>query len=311
MIARRVLTLLGALLLATLAAAAGAQSPAPAPDITPSAPAGNTTVALPAWIQIEVVVFRELDTSSAGNERWPDDPTLSYPEPLRRLDDPATATQPGPQPADPSAGSEPVAFRQLDAPRQVLADAAARIAASAQYRLLAHLAWRQQAADGSTTHLLATGGATYGEHHELEGSLTVTNADVPEVTLRLWLNDFATAATGETAVRTGVALPTIPQATPFKEPSAEEATPLPAEPQQEPEPKLEPEPEREPEQGITVEPVRAARSVLLQATRRLVPGQLHYIDHPLFGVLITAVPFDPAAPTATPAEPSVSAGDAQ
>lgn len=305
MIARRVLTLLGALLLATLAPTAGAQPPAPAPDITSSAPAHSEAVALPAWMQIEVLVFRQLDTSSAGNERWADDPALSYPEPLRRLDDPATATQPGLQPVDPSAGSEPVAFRQLDASQQVLADAAARIAASAQYRLLAHLAWRQPAADGSTTHLLVTAGAVHGDHHELEGSMTIRNADVPDVSFNLWLNDFTTAATGTTAAHTGVALPSIPQTIPSEEPSAEEATLLPAEPEQESEPEPEPEPE------ITVEPVRAARSVVLQATRRLVPEQLHYIDHPLFGVLITAVPVDPAAPTATPAEPSVSAGDAQ
>lgn len=253
----------------------------PAPQTPPSALAEDAPAEQPAWIQVELIVFRQLDTSSAGNERWPENPRLSYPQPLRFLEDAATSTGNGTPPADPDLATGPRPFELLGPDERLLRDAASRIANSAGYRLLQHLAWRQPAAAGSPVHLLVTGGTALGEHHELEGSVTLGGGSHVRATVRLWLNDFATAADEQTA---GVVLPDVPQ------PPRALADDLDASLASPPEDAT----------PIEVEPLRVARSVPLNATRELAWGKLNYIDHPLFGVLLMAAPFDAATPS-TPA----------
>ena len=46
---------------------------------------------------------------------------------------------------------------------------------------------------------------------------------------------------------------------------------------------------------LTAEQVRPRRTVVLRVARRLAPGEVHYLDHPLFGALLTTRPWDPAA----------------
>ncbi len=295
MILQRASALLAVLLLATAALPLRAQPLVADPaDTTAPAPAGPEVAAPAPWVQVEVIVFRHLDTSSAGNERWPEDPVLSYPEPLFAFDDPSAGATAAPVVSlpDASAPTEPVPFRLLDASQQLLVDAAARIGESPNYRLLRHLAWRQPAPDGSVTHLLLTGGAQHGEHHELEGSLTIGGSDAVEATLGLWLNDFAPPQVVEGKPPTGVVLPAVPlTGTPHNSPADASLAFAPLEP------------------AITIEPARAARSVTLNGSRRLAPGELHYLDHPLFGVLLSAIPFDPAAQGAASAEPTPAAPD--
>lgn len=294
MIGQRVLILLGALLLASSIPAA-AQTELEVPAMAPGT-AGGSELAQAAWVQIEMIVFRQLDTTSAGDERWPDRPNLFYPEPLRRLEEPVTERE---------VASGPTAFRQLGTAQCVLEREAARIGTSSTYRLLAYRAWRQPAADATTTHLLITGGATHGEHHELEGSVTIRNIDAPEALLNLWLNDFVTSTTGAEA-QIGVELPAIPPppVIEWSEPvdndgaMTEGGQEAPATPNA-----TSPEPE-----GSSGEPVRATRSVVLRTARRLAPGELHYIDHPLFGVLITATPLNlPSQPGSTPVDSAIPA----
>lgn len=295
MILQRTVALLAVLLLATATLPLRAQPLVADPAAGAAPPPAGPGMPAPApWVQIEVIVFRHLDTSSAGNERWPENPVLSYPEPLRLLDDPAAAASAAATPAasDPGASSptEPVAFRLLDASQQLLVDAAARIGGSPNYRLLRHLAWRQPAPAGSVTHLLVTGGAQHGEHHELEGSLTIGGSDAVEATIALWLNEFAQAPAADGTPPTGVVLPAVPlTSAPHTAPADASLAFAPLEP------------------AITIEPARAARSVTLNGSRRLAPGELHYLDHPLFGVLLSATPFDPAAQGAAPVEPAPAA----
>ena len=64
------------------------------------------------------------------------------------------------------------------------------------------------------------------------------------------------------------------------------------------------------EDPISVEPARALRSVLLEASRRIAPGEVHYIDHPLFGAVLKVEPWDPDA-AANPAPAPAPAPGAQ
>lgn len=254
------------------------------------------------WIQVELIVFRNLDSSSAADEQWPAQPALAYPESVRFLLDPAAAAQQAPAAADSTGIPAPVPFALLGPADGLLGDAGARLAGSQNYRVLTHLSWRQPAPGNAAEHVLVTGGRPWGEHWELEGYVSVSRANFVHVATKLWLNDFADAAAGQApAVGEGVALPPVPRAPrPLLAPQATLAAgaePLPA----------DAAPMTATDTGtqaagqtIGVEPARALRSVLLAASRRVAPGEVHYIDHPLFGAVLKVEPWDPDA-SANPA----------
>jgi Peptidoglycan-binding protein, CsiV len=263
--------------------------------------------AMAPWIQVELIVFRNLDTSTAGDEQWPAKPALGYPEPLHFLREAAPAAPPGSAPtgATPAASGTlpPLAFARLPREQSLLRDAAARIGNSPNYRLLAQLAWRQPApAAGTTEHVVVTGGTAHGEHRELEGYVSLSRTNFTHVATHLWLNDFDYPAAGGSGTSgtgaEGVTLPPVPQppVAAAADPFAPAALPLEASAGAAPGAAA---PERMAAEGappgITVEPARATRSVLLSASRRVAPGEVHYIDHPLFGAILKIEPWDPDA----------------
>lgn len=66
---------------------------------------------------------------------------------------------------------------------------------SADHRLLFHGLWRQPVVgDSASTPLFVSGGLQYGDHHELEGSITIRfndNEDRVVIDADLWLNEFS------------------------------------------------------------------------------------------------------------------------
>ncbi len=268
----RSLRTLGCALTLLAAALVGASSPARAQEEDGSgAP----------WLQVEVLVFRQLDSSLAGDEAWPSAPDLGYPQDIHILSQPEVPDQSLTAASDsPELLAPEQPFVQLGHGMRALDDAAARIAGSAAYRLLGQFAWRQPApARGTRSNILLTGGETYADHFELEGSISVTRSRSLQVETRLWLNDF-TPLPVPGAQSAGVDLPAVPQ------PVAD---------------LLEPESIEQ----IATAALRATRSVLLAETRRVRLGEVHYIDHPLFAVLLKLQPYDPAAqPVATDSTPA-------
>jgi hypothetical protein len=268
------------------------------------------------WLQMEVVVFRHLDTALAADERWPAKPELGYPPDLGYLIDPGSPAHaaalaerelaaalaaedatPGSAVSVASAPGELPRLR-LGGSDLLLADAAARIAGSRQYRLLAHHAWRQPVpTPAHAEHVLVTGGAGTGDHFELEGFLTLTRSRFWHVETRLWLNDFP--APGDAPGDAAVVLPAVPH--PPLPTISTNAAPAPGVDEAS---GLDSGIATSAAQTIAVEPARPLRTVVLQAARRMNPGELHYLDHPLFGVLLMIRPYDPNAPLATEPAPA-------
>ena len=258
------------------------------------------------WAQVEVVVFRHTEADAPG-ETWPTAPALSYPPALRFLLEPGSPEHTAALEAreferalQAEAGSAAPAAPGVQAPAPdelpgvllsgqdtVLADAAARIANAPGYRLLAHLAWREpRLAEGASESVLVTGGASAGDHRELEGSVTITRSRFLHVDARLWLNTFPAA--GEAPGPDAVDLPPVPKPLLPQAPAAMQAeSSMSTEAAQEAVPA---------EPAVVVEPVRATQTVLLTASRKIAPGEVHYLDHPLLGVLVTVRPWDPAKP---------------
>lgn len=303
------------------------------------------------WIQVELIAYRNLDTGSAGDEGWPNDPVIGYPEALKILYDPDAETQRtaetvGVQPAvDPAAiaeiqqaiaaeddfladadaaGERP--YQRLPAEALQLNDAARRIQGSRHYRLLSHMGWRQpKPPREQSVSVLVTGGDGKADHFELEGYVTVSRSAFLHVAPTLWLNDFAPEASagaqGESGQEApgGVLLPDIPR------PEAQAMAPMMADlspPRGEAntmppdmmtsttetsppdDSGVEPAPADpavasasavEPDEAIAAEPLRSQRTVVMRASRRAKIGELHYIDHPLFGLLVQITAYEPAA----------------
>lgn len=277
------------------------------------------------WMQVELVAFRHMGQSGSA-EKWPQNPALAYPPQLEFLLQPGTPEYAAALEArefdralQAEAGSAAVAVAPEELARVLLsgtdtalAAAAARIANAPGYKLLAHIAWREpRLAEGTTERVLVTGGASTGDHRELEGSIAITRSHFLHIDADLWLNDFLPA--GADPGPQGVDLPPIPQ------PRAPQKTPAPAGEQADATMAL-PGALTDADAGlaagessepIMIAPVRAARSVALHASRRLAPGEVHYIDHPLLGLILSIRPYDPAQPSGTAANEPAPALPAQ
>jgi hypothetical protein len=231
--------------------------------------------------------------------------------------------------AEISATTQPlIAFSQLDNEQLTLIDAANKITQQYSFRPLFHKAWRQHI-DGrkTATSILITGGETYDDHFELEGSVKISVERYLHIDTDLWLNQFV-SKTGQ-ALPSWPTLPPIPtlidesDATDLKiatvnqtnsaaygadldtkdtveELSSErvtsstasegaeglEFTPV-VDPLSSANKNLEQQLRLLSDAQYTIE-----RTVAMRQHRRMRSKELHYIDHPLFGVLIRIIPYE-------------------
>jgi hypothetical protein len=283
-----------------------AQSPEPAP-----APAEAS------WVQYELIAFRPVEPM-ASDETWPVEALPGYPPQIGFLLEPGSPAHEAAlrarefdlslqgeagtaaQPVDP-LGAELPRLR-LSGVDTVLAPVADRIGNSREYRLLGHYAWRQPLpAAGQAEHLLITGGAASGDHFELEGYITLSRSRFLHVDTTLWLNELLPP--GSPAPEGSVELPALPKPQlPEQEPLLPEAAP-PLDPAAA-EPGLAGVPTNTEPAALMVEAQHARSSIVLRASRRLAGNTAYYIDHPRLGLILSARPWDPAAPPPAPAEES-------
>jgi hypothetical protein len=147
--------------------------------------------------------------------------------------------------------------------------------------------------------ILIHGGRTYGEHSELAGSITLSVGQLLQINTRLWLTQFEINY-GQTPED----WPSLPES-PYKLKQAilaqtetldtqllipDEVDPwsLPIESLSES--ATEPAPEAYLPQRI----------VVMDEERKIRSKELHYIDHPLFGLVIQLTPYTPPAIEAIP-----------
>lgn len=154
------------------------------------------------------------------------------------------------QTADGSGEFQPLSTDALQLNRE--ADA---IASRRSWHILLHTAWRQTADDPAhATAVVISGGKQFGVHHELEGTFTLSVDHYLRADANLWLSRFSTG----TAAPSPTVLPNPPGA-------------------------------------ITVNTNEnsdyvATQVVVLQEQRRVRSGELHYFDHPRFGLIVLVTP---------------------
>ncbi|MDO9317177.1 MAG: CsiV family protein [Gammaproteobacteria bacterium] len=287
-----------------------------------SSTAAEAAAAPERWFQIEMTVFAH-ENSDLEQELWsPEKLSLGFPERLQRLHslsdflqltdwtvlnpDQVTAdtaltaaanvaatpslqselpgqlsgTQPVPVPAvvGPLPFAPAESFRMPDFAREaflILPPDAHRFGAtnralnqSAQYRILSHSAWRQPMTRRNAAVAIGiVGGRLFNEHRELEGNVTFyfNNAgDRVVFNGNLWLGSYGIQddSTEEWA------LPVLPGTLVETDTATDEL---------------------QTEYFVN-------RIVQLREIRELREQELHYLDHPAFGVLVQIIPYTPPPP---------------
>lgn len=137
---------------------------------------------------------------------------------------------------------------------------------SADHRLLFHGLWRQVVTGVAQAEpVYVQGGLAYGEHHELEGSLTIRfneNQDRVVVDADLWLNEFSIVEDRDNDWN----LPAIPAA--IADSQGNDAT------------------------GGAALIYHAIKTYHMQQDREMRSTEFHYLDHPALGIVILVVPYE-------------------
>ena len=264
------------------------------------------------WYQVELIVF----SHPAGNdaEQWDATPNLAYPSASRLLADevstPVVISQP--EQAAPTAPLQPAAFTILPSSQQALRNKAAAIQRSSRYQILFHEAWNQQMTDqANALPIVLDRSGDGGAWPELQGTIKLYVARYLYLETNLWLNTRGEYLPGSWRMP---APPIGPSSLIFEAPEPELELEL-EQPQRETitaDPAIDLESQRVPSTLITItkraetlEPIYPFRhAVRLHQTRRMRSGEVHYIDHPMLGVIVKITPLpDPRSQAKPQAKP--------
>jgi len=224
------------------------------------------------------------------------------------------AVTPQPEQAAPTAPLQPVAFTILPSSEQALRNKAAAIQRSSRYQILFHEAWNQQMTDQANARpIVLDRSGDGGAWPELQGTIKLYVARYLYLETNLWLNTRGEYLHGSWRMP---APPLGPSSLIVEEPELA----LVSEPELESEPELalalKPEPEQPQHETITADPAidvgsqRAPSTLItttesaetlepiypfrhavrLHQTRRMRSGEVHYIDHPMLGVIVKITP---------------------
>ena len=290
--------------------------------VYPTAQASPDADGYADWYTIEMVIFAR---DAASTEDWPQTLSLKYPDAVDRLVDPAvqndtdnvdpTATGPdlssavAAEPANLPGTDDGTASAMLEAQGQgeiaataagptahqllpleagLLSAQAAALAKAPGHRLLRHLRWQQPLTGRQTaTPVLIQGGEQYDDHYQLEGTIKLAVERYLHLNTDLWLSEFVPA-------------------------DGDDSNPWPLLPKP-------PQP-RQASDSATADPLRSnaaaqsfwffdnpfqqwasnefavARTVTMRQDRRMRSNEIHYLDHPLMGILVTVTPYQPESP---------------
>ncbi len=224
----------------------------------------------PHWYQIEVVIFAQ-PTNPSVTEVWRDTFAPDYATNaiiLATDNAPIKSVNPGTE-----IEVEVGAFQSLPASQRKLTAAAKRIKGSADLRLLGHLAWRQPVPKDELAHpILIQTGQQFNNEFELEGTLTIRRGRYLHALTDLFFSRFEPMKSEKELDWTIFSDDDLEFGQREWNPRFNEA------------------------ETAAAQFVRATTAHLKQS-RRMRSGELHYIDHPLFGILVQITPYklpDPA-----------------
>jgi hypothetical protein len=163
----------------------------------------------------------------------------------------------------PAGSNNSNGFNMLQPEARQLNSQANSIAKSGSYSLLFHQAWKQMITRKNTS-ILIQGGKIFNGHYELEGSISLSVSLYLQLQTNLWLTQFAPAATD---VNDGwPELPAIPGTGSIITGSVI---------------------------NETIPEFVTKRIVKINQQKNMRSVDIHYIDHPLVGIIIKTIPIAP------------------
>lgn len=248
------------------------------------------------WYQVEVFVFANNNLNSSNEEQWPTELTLKYPSNYIVLNHNTVATNL--ETTDELSGTEnqlensnniPATtqpFRVLAEDQLLLTTQVKKIIQQHDYRSLFHQAWRQQIGDRENAkNIIITGGQQFDSHYELEGSIKLSVERYLHIDTDLWLNQFVSNTGKEQHLWSP--LPPLPKS--IDDGMADEAiTTNNSFSFNQPTLFFSGRNSQLKSEQYTVD-----QTIVLQQHRRMRSNELHYIDHPLMGLLIKVTPYTP------------------
>lgn len=282
-----------------------------------------------SWYQVEVFIFANEAYNSAKGEFWPGGQRLRYPansvqltkpfeesaSPLFSIGDQGPTNETAGELSDndehavaqtaddsiaPAVTSGPAAFELLDSDQLMLTAYAEKINKQNDFRPLFHQAWLQTMGDrDNSLSIIIRGGDQFDDHYELEGTIRLSVERYLHIQTDLWLSRFINATASEEP--NWETLPKVPAPqlidnsgpeTLFVDASAPFSLAS--------------------QQGnfgfFERDEYRVEKTVVMRQDRRMRSQELHYIDHPLMGVLVKIIPYEIQSAEQTPGEePGVSA----
>ena len=250
------------------------------------------------WYQVELLVFSR--PHAATEEQWPKAIKMRYPARWVALKDPQApaATDPATDPGSQQASSASIDFAKesywsLPANERSLNDQAQRLARNNKYQVLFHQAWRQPIGSRKqATSILIHGGQHYGAHQELEGSINLSVATYLKLSTNLWFSQF------QVNLEQDSGWPDIPLRPDYQ---AAETGLASLNSELEPTSNLALAGEAGVDRGVTwgaaaeqeevANPYVPRQIILMQQERDMRSGEVHYLDHPLLGVIVKVTPF--------------------
>lgn len=244
--------------------------------------AGNAETSQPeqTWYEVSLAIFKHKN-SPTGNEKWlrPDQLDLSFPAGMVVLSETESASVTSETETLPTRYEDLIAFQNGNHTDKEYGQALASIEISPNYEVLVKNSWRQPALEkGEAIPVLIQAGDEYDGYFELEGSVTLTVSRYLHIKADLWLADY---------------IQQVEMVTPWwqsdslldDEPSDFQTTELGTFSSQE-----------------TITRYESVRTVVLNESRRMRSGELHYLDHPLFGMIVkvTPVKLEPEEPQTDP-----------
>ena len=244
------------------------------------------------WYRVELMIFSHVGGESA--EQWDPTPELVYPETARFLINSeqlnAAAGELYPLQDKPTATvlpALPTPFVILGNSEQEFRGKAAYMQRSGRYRILFHETWLQPVTERSRALpiILDQSGDT-GEWPELQGSIQLHLSRYLHLETNLWLNTNGDYLPGSWRMP---APPLGPSST-TEEPQESDLYASTEESGSEPTPE-ESWQEASPEEAEVPGPVYPFRhAILLQQKRRMRSTEVHYLDHPMLGVVAKLTP---------------------